>query len=99
MRVEKLSSEVKTAQRRGELEGARPASNEIECPAKPCFVRRAARAARTFTLRSCGKVTAFLRLRKSLTRLFRQPEGRDPLEGVPPLCVLSDPFPSRKRPR
>src|SRR5699024_2106087 len=29
----------------GELEGAESASNGIECPAKPCLARRAARAA------------------------------------------------------
>ena len=26
----------------GELEGAKPASNGVECPAKPCSARRAA---------------------------------------------------------
>src|SRR5699024_9477113 len=74
-RVERLSSEVKNTQRRGELEGAKPASNEIKCPAKPCFARRAAHEVGTFPLLCSGKVTAFLRLRKSLTRLFRQPEA------------------------
>ncbi len=49
----------KAAQRRGELEGAKPASNPIECPAKPCRARRAAREAGTFTLLRSVKVTAF----------------------------------------
>ena len=43
----------------GELEGAKPASNPIECPAKPCCARRAAHKVGTFTLRSSGKVMAF----------------------------------------
>ena len=43
----------------GELEGAKPASNPIECPAKPCRARRAAREAGTFTLLRSVKVTAF----------------------------------------
>ena len=51
-RCEKLCGAV------GELEGAKPASNEIECPAKPCRARRAARAAGTFTLYNSVKVTA-----------------------------------------
>ena len=44
----------------GERGGAKAASNPIECPAKPCCARRAAREAGTFPLRSSGKVTAFL---------------------------------------
>ena len=34
----------------GELEGAKPSSNEIECLAKPCWARRATGAACTFAV-------------------------------------------------
>ena len=44
--------------------GASPAANPIECPAQPCRARRAAHEVGTFTLRSSGKVTAFLGCRK-----------------------------------
>ena len=48
----------------GELEGARPASNEIKCPAKPCKARRAVSAAKTFPRHCRRKVAAFFRLSK-----------------------------------
>src|SRR5699024_8225244 len=59
-RVEELPSEVKSCTAQGDLEGAKPASNPIECPAKPCRARRAAHEVGTFPLLRSGKVTAFL---------------------------------------
>ena len=56
----------------GELEGAKPASNQIKCPAKPCTARRAAREARTFPLYGSGKVTAFADCPKSPVGLLGQ---------------------------
>ena len=44
-RVEEFPSGVKSCAAQGELEGAKPASNPIECPAQPCSARRAASAA------------------------------------------------------
>src|SRR5699024_117548 len=44
-RVEEFPLEAKNCTAQGELEGAKPASNPIECPAKPCRARRAAREA------------------------------------------------------
>src|SRR5699024_6370586 len=43
----------------GELEGAKPASNQIKCTAKPCTARRAAREARTLRLYGSVNVMAF----------------------------------------
>ena len=73
-RVEELHSGEKSCTAQGELEGAKPASNPIKCPAKPCCAGRAAREAGTFPLRSSGKVTAFLGCEKS-DKTFSQPEG------------------------
>ena len=54
----------------GELEGAKPASNWIKCPAKPCTARRAESAARIFVLRSRTKIWHYFRLSKSPNGLF-----------------------------
>jgi hypothetical protein len=55
---------------RGKLEGAKPASNWIECPAMSCKARLAARAARTFATHRGAKVTAFCQAVKKVHRLF-----------------------------
>ena len=39
----------------GELEGAKPSSNQIECLAKPCCARRATGEAGTFAVRSTSE--------------------------------------------
>ena len=54
----------------GELEGAKPSSNEIECLAKPCIARRATGAACTFAAHCEAKVTAFLKCVKKVGDFF-----------------------------
>src|SRR5699024_9720094 len=60
--AEELSSEVKSAQRGGSSRGQRPPRIQSNAPQSLAVqgVRRAAREAGTFPLRSSGKVTAFL---------------------------------------
>ena len=41
----------------GELEGAKPASNQIKCRAKPCLARRAWREATIFVPQGGTKIT------------------------------------------
>ena len=60
---------------RGELEGAKPASNRIKCRAKPCYARRAWSEASIFVPRSGTKITALFQAVEKSRRLFRQPEA------------------------
>ena len=62
--------EAKGRVQAGELEGAEPASNGIECPAMPCIARFAASEARTFVPHSGAKVTAFLQEQSDGSRRF-----------------------------
>ena len=59
----------------GELEGAKPASNWIKCPAKPCAARRAESEARIFVLRSSTKIWHYFRLQKVQTDFFDSLKG------------------------
>ena len=58
------------AKLQGELEGAKPTSNWIKCPAKPCAARRAESGARIFVLRCRTKIWHYFRLSKSPFGLF-----------------------------
>ena len=54
----------------GELEGAKPASNEIECPEIPCAARVEASKARIFVLLRSTKIRHDFRLSKESERTF-----------------------------
>ena len=67
----------------GELEGAKPASNQIKCRAKPCLARRAWSTPRVLALRREAtifvpqggtKITTLFQAVKKSRRLFRPPE-------------------------
>ena len=67
----------------GELEGAKPASNQIKCRAKPCLARRAWNTPRVLALRREAtifvpqggtKITTLFQAVEKSRRLFRQPE-------------------------
>ena len=62
----------------GELEGAKPASNQIKCRAKPCLARRAWSEATIFVPQGGTKITALFQAVEKSRRLFRQPERRSP---------------------
>ena len=68
--VEKPKSVLSSCKMQGELEGAKPASNWIKCPAKPCAARRAESEARIFVLRSSTKIWHYFRLSKKSKRTF-----------------------------
>ena len=72
----------------GEFEGAKPASNQTECRAKPCRARRALRKAHIFVPLCGTKITAFFRLSGKAAGFFRQPEGRDMHFAYPALAVF-----------
>ena len=59
----------------GELEGAKPASNQIKCRAKPCLARRAWSEATIFVPQGGTKITTLFQAVEKSRRLFRQPEG------------------------
>ena len=58
----------------GELEGAKPASNQIKCRAKPCLARRAWSEATIFVPQGGTKITTLFQAVEKSRRLFRQPE-------------------------
>ena len=81
----------------GELEGAKPASNQIKCRAKPCLARRAwstprvlasRREATIFVPQGGTKITTLFQAVEKSRRLFRQPE-----KSAPPGALL---FPVRQ---
>ena len=49
----------------GELEGAKPASNEIKCPEIPCTARVEESGARIFALRDRAKIRHFQAVKKA----------------------------------
>ena len=57
----------------GELEGAKPASNQIKCRAKPCLARRAWSEATIFVPQGGTKITTLFQAVEKSRRLFRQP--------------------------
>ena len=59
----------------GELEGAKPASNQIKCRAKPCLARRAWSEATIFVPQGGTKITTLFQAVEKSRRLFRQPEA------------------------
>ena len=72
----------------GELEGAKPASNQIKCRAKPCLARRAWSEATIFVPQGGTKITTLFQAVEKSRRLFRQPE-----KSAPPGALL---FPVRQ---
>ncbi len=64
----------------GELEGAKPASNQIKCRAKPCLARRAWSEATIFVPQGGTKITTLFqaveRAEGSFDSLKRRPFGR-----------------------
>ena len=62
----------------GELEGAKPASNQIKCRAKPCLARRAWSEATIFVPQGGTKITTLFQAVEKSRRLFRQPEAPFP---------------------
>ena len=58
----------------GELEGAKPASNQIKCRAKPCLARRAWSEAIIFVPQGGTKITTLFQAVEKSRRLFRQPD-------------------------
>ena len=60
----------------GELEGAKPALNQIKYRAKPCLARRAWSEATIFVPQGGTKITTLFQAVEKSRRLFRQPERR-----------------------
>ena len=86
----------------GELEGAKPASNQIKCRAKPCLARRAWSEATIFVPQGGTKITTLFQAVEKSRRLFRQPERDGAL--APSLCpclkdVTTGSCPPRRRDR
>lgn len=76
----------------GELEGAKPASNQAECRAKPCRARRALRKAHIFVPLCGTKITAFFRLSGKAAGFFDSLKGGICKMHVPPLLLFSVQF-------
>ncbi len=62
------------SKQQGELEGAKPASNEIECLQKACASRRLRRAAAAFRTAARAEKRGIVKADKKVQRTFCQPE-------------------------
>ena len=61
---------ISSSSTQGELEGAKPASNQIKCRAKPCLARRAWSEATIFVPQGGTKITTFFQAVEKSRRLF-----------------------------
>ena len=73
---------------RGELEGAKPASNQIKCRAKPCLARRAWSEATIFVPQGGTKITTLFQAVERAKGFFDSLSGAVPSE--PPRSQLVD---------
>ena len=68
--VEKLLFDEKSTVSQGELEGAKPASNEIECLQKACVSRRLRRVAAAFRTATRAEKRGSVQADKKVQRTF-----------------------------